>query len=109
MSPQLKTLLACMRHAVIERAPSNIGGGIFTPDEVQAALTEIDNMAKALAPKPKPVPWTLQPWMEGGGMPDHWFITANDHIVTSSFVIAEHSRARLARALAWLNEQGDAV
>jgi hypothetical protein len=109
MSPQLETLLASLRHAAGKGTPAtSIGGGIFTPGELSVAIGEIKAMAEKLAPKPKPVPWTLQPWMHVPGN-EQFAIIQGERFVTSTFVIENYNRARLERALAWLNEQGAAV
>jgi hypothetical protein len=104
MKNGMKTFIANMQHAARNLETVTIGGGRFCPAELYALINEIQTMDAKLTPKPKPVPWTLSPWMH---IPwnDQFLIMQGDRIVSSMFTIGEADRERFARALTWLNEQ----
>ncbi len=108
MSPQLKNLLENIGHLAYTGGLTRIGCGEYTPDTLRNLIAEIKEMNAKLQPKSKPVPWTLSPWLHIKGN-DQFLIMQGDRIVTSMFTIGEADRERFARALTWLNEQGDAV
>lgn len=103
MSPQLKDLLANIGHAAFNGGPTRIGSGVYTPEELRVVLAEVKDMAAALAPKPKPTPWTLNVWHDR--YPNNVLIMQGDVCVTSPFVVSDGNRERLERAIKWLNEQ----